>query len=93
MATLTSSNYTKIRQIAASDATTKAVFKALALSKTNWYAVFQAVEDWFVNGFSTAPATSLKAAIDTAAGVTTTAAQARRRIALTWIKWRFGEDL
>lgn len=88
MATLTSSNYTKIRQIAASDATTKAVFKALALSKTNWYAVFQAVEDWFVNG----SATSLKAAIDTAAGVTTTAAQARR-IALTWIKWRFGEDL
>lgn len=91
MATLTGADYQEIRQVINSDATIKAVFKAWGLSKQTWYAVYQAVEDWVVNGFATQPASSLKVAIDAVVG-TSTNAQARK-IVLTWIRWRFGKDL
>ena len=53
--------------------------------------MFQAAEDWFVNGFDTvAPSTTFKAALDAEVG-STTLAQAKQ-VARAWAGWRFKTD-
>jgi len=88
MATLTSEDFTRIRGIVAGNAAKKSIFKALNLSKATWYTVFQAQEDWEVNGHNTQPTESRDAALETAAGKTLTNAQGTA-IFETWVAWRF----
>lgn len=87
MATLTDGDFTEIRNIISSDPVLKAEFKAWNLAKDVWKAIFQASEDWFVNGFNTTPTTSFKAALDAVS--TTTGAQAKA-IGKVWFAWRIG---
>jgi hypothetical protein len=89
MATLTSSDFNEIQQIIKSDPVMSSAFKSWSLSRPTWMAVFQAVEDWLIGGFSTRPATSLKVAIDAVVG-SSTVAQAKHIIVI-WLKWRFNK--
>ena len=88
MATLTSEDFTKIKQIVAGDADKKAIFKALNLTKATWYTVFQALEDWEVDGHTSQPTESRDAALEAAAGKSVTIAQGTA-IFETWVSWRF----
>jgi hypothetical protein len=91
MATLTSQNYMEIRQHITSNPTLKATFRAWGLSKQNWYAGFQAAENWFTGGFNTAaPATTFKAAVEAGIGAGCTVAQAAT-LGKVWMQWRFKE--
>lgn len=90
MATLTAEDFQSLKKRIKADAPTRAEFKAWGLDKTTWYELFQAVEDWFVNGFSTAPATSFKAAVEAVTGATTVARA--KAVALVWMGWRYGAN-
>ena len=87
MAILDNEDFTNIRQYIARDPTAKATFKSWGLSKQVWKDTFQAAEDWFVNGFTTTPTNSFKAALEVEAGATTNA-QAKQ-VGFIWMNWRF----
>lgn len=87
MATLDDSDFTEIRRIANADANMKAQLKAWGLSKAEWQAALQAIEDWFVSAFNvSAPSTTIKAEIETETGACTNA-QANQ-LTRAWLRWR-----
>lgn len=71
MATITDADFTQIRQIINNYPAAKAEMKLLNLDRTTWMATFQAIEDWFVNGFGSVPSVSLRGAIDVVTTATT----------------------
>lgn len=91
MATLTDENFTEIKNIIRNDSSLHSVFRNWVLSKSVYKAAFQSAEDWFVNGFSQAPSSSFKAAIELVTGATTVARA--KALAVAWIKWRFNQEL
>lgn len=86
MATLDNSDFTEIRRFILADETMRAVLLAWGLDKETWKAALQAIEDWFVNGFSSTPSSSLKAAIEVETGACTNA-QANQ-LTRAWFRWR-----
>lgn len=91
MATLNSTDYEQIRQKIKSDPVSNAAFRTWGLSKSTWYALFQAAETWFVTGFTSTPTTSFKAAVEAVTG-TATNAQAKQ-VAFVWMGWRFEKNI
>ena len=87
MATLTTADFANLKKRIKHDSVARSTFKAWALDKATWYALFQAAEDWFVNGFSTQPTTSYKAALEAIAG-TMTNPQAIQ-VGKVWMGWRY----
>lgn len=87
MATLANEDFTNIRQYIAHDTAAKDEFKSWGINKATWKALFQAAEDWFVDGFTTTPTSSFKAALEAEAGAMTNA-QAKQ-IGFIWMHWRF----
>ena len=87
MATLTNDDFTEIKKIIRNDPTARSTFKVWGLSKAEYKAMFQAAEDWFVNGFDATPTSSFKAALEVEAG-TMTNAQAKQ-VGFAWMGWRF----
>lgn len=88
MTTLVSSDFTKIKQIVRNNPTLRDVFKAWSLDKSDWMALFQVAEDYFVGAFSSTPVTSYKTAIDAVATSTSAQAQAVFEI---WVNWKLGD--
>ena len=86
MATLTNADFTEIRRRLYNDPIARATFRSWALAKADWKSLFQTAETWFTGGFSTRPATSLKAAFD--AVTATTNAQAQQ-VAWLWVNWKY----
>ena len=86
MAILDNDDFHDIKKIIRRDATARAVFKAWGLDRPTWKILFQTVEDWFVNGFSTTPSNSFKAEVETVTG-TATNAQAKQ-VGYVWMGWR-----
>ena len=86
MATLTDEDYRTIKEIARADDTAWTTFKTWGLSTPVFKSALQAAETWFVNGFSTAPSTSFKSAIEVETG-TCSNAQAKQ-IGWVWMGWR-----
>ena len=91
MATLTNADFQDIRRRVYADATYRASFKAWGLSKAQYQAALQAAETWFVGGFTVAPTTSFKAAIEAAIGQSCTSAQAKL-VGYAWAGWRFSAN-
>lgn len=89
MATLSNNDYQQIRELIQTTPAARAVFKTWNLPRSQWTALFQAAENWFVGAFTAIPSTSFKAALD--ALVSTTASQARW-IGKIWFMWRIGID-
>ncbi len=90
MTTLTSSDYRDIKKRIRRDPTARSEFKIWGLDKPTWYALFQTVEDWFVNGFSTTPTNSFKAAIESVTGATTNARA--KVVGFIWMGWRYQKN-
>lgn len=86
MATLTSEDYTQIRQWIKSNGDW-ATFKTMGHSKQQFYDILQAIETWEVSGHTTQPTESRDAAIDAAAGVNVTTAQAIMYWG-AWTSWK-----
>lgn len=86
MATLDSSDFEAIRRHTREDPTALAVFKSWGLSKPIWYSLFQATEDWFINGFSVAPTTSFKATVEGITGACTN--NQAKQVGYVWMGWR-----
>ena len=88
MAVLDNSDFTEIKQQIRSSSY-QDTFKFWGLDKQTWKDAFQAAEDWNINGFTTTPTASLKAAFEVEAGAMTNA-QAKA-IAKIWAQWSFKE--
>ena len=87
MATLDDTDFTEIKRIAKSDGQAWAVIKLWGLDRSTWQAALQAIETWFVSAFNvSAPATTIKAAIEAETGACTNA-QANQ-LTRVWIRWR-----
>lgn len=86
MATLDTTDFTKIREIISSYPEAKAELKALNLSKSAWMGVFQALEDWFVNGFNSTPINSIREALDVV--TTATTAGQDQILVEVWFQWK-----
>jgi hypothetical protein len=86
MAVLTNTDYQKIKKFIRNDSTAKAEFKAWGLDKQTWKNVFQEAEDWFVDGFTSTPLTSFKAALEVEAGASTNTQI--KQTAYAWMCWR-----
>lgn len=86
MATLTSSDYQYIKKRIGSNPATKAEFKSWSLDKATWYALFQAIEDWNVDGFTTMPTNSEKAAMEAVIGPITN--QQAIAVWAVWVGWK-----
>ena len=86
MATLTSSDYQYIKKRIRSNPAARAEFKSWSLDKATWYALFQTIEDWNVDGFTTRPAESEKEAMEAVVGPLTN----QRAIAVwtVWVGWK-----
>lgn len=85
MATLTDPDFVYIQQIIKNQPTLRTEFRGWTLTKAVWRAAFQATEDYVVNGFSVRPATSIRAAIESQTGATTSArAQALFSAYVAW---------
>lgn len=84
MATLTSADFTRHKKQLMSDPEALAEMKAAGLSKAQWMAALQAIEDRW-----TADQANYKAAADAAAGKTLTNLMAKK-LAKVWMenKWR-----
>ena len=87
MAVLDNDDFTQIKKFIRNDPTARAEFKAWGLSKQEYKDMFQAAEDWFVNGFTATPSNSFKAALEVEAGAMTNA-QAKQ-VGYAWMGWRF----
>lgn len=87
MAVLTNADYQQIKKFVRNDPTARATFKAWGLDKQTYKDVFQAAEDWFVNGFSTTPSSSFKAALEAQVGAMTN--DQAKQIGFVWMEWRF----
>jgi hypothetical protein len=90
MAILTNADYQQIKKLAKNDLTARAEFKAWGLSKQVWMDLFQAAEDWFVNGFTATPSNSFKDALEVEAGAMTNA-QAKQ-VGYVWMGWRYANN-
>ena len=90
MPILTDSDFRDIKKRIRKDPGARAEFGAWGLSKQAWKSVFQVVEDWFVSGFSTTPASSFKSALTAEVGVITNA-QAKQ-IGFVWMGWRYAKN-
>ena len=90
MAILEDSDFQDIKKRIRNDPVARAEFKAWPLSKQVWKDVFQAAEDWFVNGFTATPSSSFKAALEVEAGAMTNA-QAKQ-IGFVWMGWRHAKN-
>jgi len=90
MAILSDADYQQIKKAARADPIVYQTLKAWGLSKTTWKAALQAVEDWFTNGFSAQPASSLKASIEAETGACTNT-QAKQLVK-AWMTWRLASD-
>jgi hypothetical protein len=89
MATLTNEDFTTIKRLIQNNATLRATFKAWGLSKADYKAMFQAIENWVTDGFSVTPANSLSTAITNA--VTGSPDQTQRKHATdAWTLWKAG---
>jgi hypothetical protein len=86
MAVLTNDDYQDIKKFIKNDPTARAEFKAWGLNKQVWMDMFQAAEDWFVNGFLSTPSNSFKEALEVEAGAMTNG-QAKQ-VAFVWMCWR-----
>jgi hypothetical protein len=89
MATLTNSDFTEIKKIAKRPQFWP-TFKAWGLDRATWENTFQAMEDYFVNAFTTRPAGSWKAALEVEGGAMTNG-QAKA-IADVWGIWRINHQ-
>jgi hypothetical protein len=89
MAVLGNNDYQQIKKIIRNDPVSRAEFKSWGLSKQVWMDMFQAAEDWFVNGFDATPSNSFKAALEAEAGAMTNA-QAKQT-GYAWMAWRAQE--
>lgn len=87
MAVLIDADYQWMKQWTHSRAATKAVLNAWGLTKSEYKAALQEVEDYITNGFSTTPTTSIKAAIEIHTGAATNA-QAKQLLNV-WLAWSY----
>jgi len=88
MAVLDNDDFTEIKnQIRGS--THRDTFRSWGLDKPTWKLLFQAAEDWNINGFTVTPTTSFKAALEVEGGAMTNA-QAKA-VAKIWSQWSFKE--
>lgn len=86
MATLNGTDFTYIKRWIKGQPTIAADFTAWNLTKAQWMAAFQAVEDYMVGAFSTRPAGAMKAAIEVATGATTNARA--QNVISAWVSWK-----
>ena len=94
MATLNNDDFTSIKQYVRNDDNARAEFKSWPLDKATWKALFQAMEDWFVDGFAVTPTESTKDALDAELPVELqpiTNAQAKQ-VGRIWAQWRSAAD-
>ena len=90
MAILGNDDYQQIKKFIRNDPTARAEFKAWPLDKQTWKDAFQAMEDWFVNSFTSTPTETWKTAID-AVTVPATNGQAKQ-LAYVWGGWRYRKN-
>lgn len=86
MAVLTDADFAAIRRNARSDPDAKREYINSGLSKSQWKAAVQAIEDDFESN-----RTALKALVDTAAGVTLSNPLAKK-IGRTYFQWKWGGE-
>lgn len=89
MTQLDSNDFTQIKKLIRRYPAVEAEVKAWGLDRPTWMALFQAAEDWFVNGFNSTPTSSFKAALEAAAGPMT--ANQAKWLGRIWFEWRIGE--
>lgn len=91
MATLVPESYRFIQDWIRNNPATRDDFHGWGLSKQQYTALFQAIEDYMVGAFTTRPTTSLKAAIEAVTGPTT---NARALSAVrAWNAWKTRNNL
>ena len=86
MAVLTDADFAAIRKNARSDPAAKQEYINSGLTKTQWKAAVQALEDWFESNRA-----AQKAVMDTATGVTL-ANPLAKKIGRTFYQWKWGGE-
>lgn len=86
MATLTSDDFTWIKNWV-KNSQYNDTLKTSGLSKTQFYDILQAIEDYSVGSYTTTPTETLRDAINTAASATPTTAQ-NQAMWYAWAAWR-----
>ena len=86
MATLTDADFTAHKRALRQDPVARADLKAAGLTKAQWKAALQAVEDRFEEGRA-----GLKSAIDLAAGTTLTSSMAKK-LGKVWMQQKVGGE-
>lgn len=87
MTTLTTDDFTWIKNWIKASPTHNDVLRSSGLSKTQVYAAIQAIEDYSVGSYSVTPSDTLRAAINTATSATPTTAQ-NQALWYSWAAWR-----
>lgn len=90
MAVLANADYTDLKKRIRRDPASEAEFRGWGLSKATWMAMFQTIEDWFVNGFTVQPTNSFKDEIETETGPCSNA-QAKQA-GYVWMGWRYARN-
>lgn len=83
---LTNADFTAYKHALRGDVTAKAEMRAAALSKAQWKAALQAIDDWYESERA-----AVKAAIDTAAGVTLSNPLAKK-LGRVWMQQKWGGE-
>lgn len=86
MAVLTNDDFTAHRRFLRGDAAARVEMQTAGLSKSQWKAALQAIEDTFESNRAT-----MKSNMDTAAGVTLSNALAKK-LGRVWMQQKFGGE-
>lgn len=86
MATLNDTDFTRIKEWVSSQPTIKTELKAWGLSRSIWQAAIQAIETYMVDGFGTRPSVSIRAAVESVTGATTSVRV--QYIFVIWVSWK-----